>query len=68
MRKKASSTSPQSKFRFKKHDNIGVSDAEEDQNFLHSCFVDTGDWRPCAISITRAVLFLVGQAQARQLS
>jgi hypothetical protein len=31
------------KFRFKKHDSIGVSDAEQDQNFLHDCFVDTGD-------------------------
>ena len=43
MGKKASSSSSQNKFRFKKHDNIGVSDAEQDQNFLYSCFVDTGD-------------------------
>jgi hypothetical protein len=43
MGKKSSSTSSQSKFRFKKHDNIGVSDAEQDQAFLYNCFVDTGD-------------------------
>ena len=36
-------STPQGKFRFKKHDNIGVSDAEQDQNFLYDCFVDTGD-------------------------
>jgi hypothetical protein len=35
--------SPSAKFRFKKHDNIGVSDAEQDQNYLHDCFVDTGE-------------------------
>lgn len=36
-------TASQGKFRFRKHDNIGVSDAEQDQNFLYECFVDTGD-------------------------
>jgi hypothetical protein len=43
MSKKSSSKSSTIKFRFKKHDNIGVSDAEQDQNFLYDCFVDTGD-------------------------
>lgn len=31
------------KFRFLRQDKIGVPDAEEDQNFLTNCFVDTGD-------------------------
>lgn len=31
------------KFRFRKNDNIGVSDAEQDQNFLFNCFVNTGE-------------------------
>ncbi len=31
------------KFRFRKHDNIGVSDAEQDQRFLFDCFVNTGE-------------------------
>lgn len=43
MTKKSSSKASTNKFRFKKHDNIGVSDAEQDQNFLFDCFVDTGD-------------------------
>lgn len=33
----------QVKFRFKKHASIGASDAEADQKFLKSCFVDNGD-------------------------
>lgn len=37
-----SSKSPQ-KFRFQKTDNIGAPGAEEDAEFLSSCFVDTGD-------------------------
>ncbi|QBQ55834.1 hypothetical protein [Nitrosococcus wardiae] len=28
---------------FKRHINIGAADAEEDQKYLRSCFVDTGD-------------------------
>src|SRR3954469_59767 len=51
MKKKRSShttfTPPHSssggKFKFRRLDNIGVSDAKEDQNFLKNCFVDTGD-------------------------
>jgi len=31
------------RFRFRKNDSVGVPDAEEDQNFLRDCFVDTGD-------------------------
>lgn len=31
-----------SKFRFRRLDNIGSADAEEDRMFLESCFVDTG--------------------------
>lgn len=42
LQKKTSSKSS-NKFRFRKHDNIGVSDAEQDQSFLYDCFVDTGD-------------------------
>jgi hypothetical protein len=30
------------KFRFKKLDNIGAADAEEDKQFLESCFVEAG--------------------------
>ena len=33
-----------SEFVFRKHDNIGVSDAEDDKGFLLNCFVDTGDF------------------------
>jgi len=32
-----------STFRFRKTDQIGAAGAEEDAEFLHSCFVDTGD-------------------------
>jgi len=38
-----SQTRSQGKFRFRKHDNVGVSDAEQDRSFLYECFVDTGD-------------------------
>jgi hypothetical protein len=31
------------KFKFKKLDSIGSADAEEDENFLRDCFIDTGD-------------------------
>jgi hypothetical protein len=31
------------KFRFKRLDNIGAADAEEDKSFLEHCFVDIGD-------------------------
>ena len=31
------------KFKFRKHDRIGAAAAEDDQNFLEKCFVDTGD-------------------------
>ena len=31
------------KFRFRKLDNIGATDAEEDESFLQDCFVDIGD-------------------------
>lgn len=31
------------KFKFRKHENIGTEGAEEDQDFLFDCFVDTGD-------------------------
>jgi len=37
------SKTEKSKFVFKKHDNIGAADAEEDARFLESCFIDTGD-------------------------
>lgn len=30
-------------FRFRRHDTIGVADAEQDTEFLPACFVDTGD-------------------------
>jgi hypothetical protein len=40
---KAPKNTATSKFRFRKHDNIGVSDAEQDENFLYECFVDTGE-------------------------
>lgn len=32
-----------SNFRFRKHEMIGAEGAEEDQDFLFECFVDTGD-------------------------
>jgi polynucleotide 5'-kinase involved in rRNA processing len=31
-------------FRFRKHETIGTEGAEEDREFLSSCFVDTGDF------------------------
>ena len=31
------------KFRFRKHSSIGASAAEEDENYLKECFIDTGD-------------------------
>jgi len=34
--------SGQKDFKFKKHDNIGAADAEDDQ-YLMDCFIDTGD-------------------------
>lgn len=30
-------------FRFNKHDSVGANAAEDDENFLADCFVDTGD-------------------------
>ena len=30
-------------FRFRKHETLGAEGAEEDVDFLHDCFVDTGD-------------------------
>jgi hypothetical protein len=33
------------KFRFKKHANVGAPAAEDDEHFLKTCFVDTGDLR-----------------------
>jgi hypothetical protein len=33
------------KFRFKKHATIGAPAAEDDEHFLRTCFVDTGDLR-----------------------
>jgi len=30
-------------FVFRKHDNVGAAEAEEDSQFLDDCFVDTGD-------------------------
>lgn len=33
----------QESFRFKKFDNVGVADAEDDGDFLKDCFVDKGD-------------------------
>lgn len=35
--------STQNKFKFKKLDCVGAAAAEDDQKFLQSCFVDTGD-------------------------
>jgi hypothetical protein len=35
--------SANSKFRFKKLDCVGAAAAEDDQKFLQSCFIDTGD-------------------------
>ena len=32
-----------SKFKFRRHDRIGASDAQEDREILLKCFVDTGD-------------------------
>lgn len=32
-----------SEFKFRKHESIGSEGAEEDKEFLYSCFVDTGD-------------------------
>jgi len=32
-----------SEFRFRKHSNIGAAAAEDDEEFLKSCYVDTGD-------------------------
>ncbi|MHC4445396.1 MAG: P-loop ATPase, Sll1717 family [Planctomycetota bacterium] len=32
-----------SKFRFRKHDRIGATDAEQDTNYLYKCFIDNGD-------------------------
>ena len=34
---------PRNLFKFEKHEFIGTEGAEEDQEFLYSCFVDTGD-------------------------
>lgn len=34
---------PKSVFKFRKHESIGSEGAEEDQDFLYKCFVDTGD-------------------------
>jgi len=31
------------KYRFRRVDNIGAADAEEDKKFLENCFIDTGD-------------------------
>ncbi|MCG3110894.1 MAG: hypothetical protein MCM46_03615 [Candidatus Manganitrophus sp. SB1] len=35
--------SKQSRYRFRKIDNIGAADAQEDEQFLKTCFIDTGD-------------------------
>ena len=32
------------KFRFRKADRIGAASAEEDAEFLRTCFINTGDW------------------------
>ena len=32
-------------FRFRKHDIVGAADAEDDLDFLRSCFIDTGSLR-----------------------
>lgn len=40
-RNRTKSTS--SKFKFRRHDRIGASDAQEDKELLLKCFVDTGD-------------------------
>lgn len=32
-----------SKFVFRKHDNVGSAAAENDNQFLDECFIDTGD-------------------------
>ena len=31
------------RFRFRKHASIGAADAEDDQDYLSECFIDTGD-------------------------
>jgi hypothetical protein len=46
-KKRRKSTKPPSRpnidFRFRKHDSIGASAAEDDEAFLADCFVDTGE-------------------------
>ena len=39
----ASGKNAADKFRFRRHDNVGVADAENDYDFLVDCFVQTGD-------------------------
>jgi hypothetical protein len=34
---------PPEKFRFRKHSSVGAASAEDDSQFLSTCFVDTGD-------------------------
>lgn len=58
--KPRSKARPEGRFVFRRHDNIGVADAEQDQNFLRNCFVDTGDLailrdcnNPCRILVGR---------------
>jgi hypothetical protein len=36
-------TLTKNKFKFKKHATIGAEGAEEDEEYLYDCFVDTGD-------------------------
>ncbi|MGH0035661.1 MAG: P-loop ATPase, Sll1717 family [Myxococcota bacterium] len=47
-------------FRFRRHDNIGSAGAEEDAEFLHDCFVDTGDLDTLA-DTTSAPRIVVGR-------
>ncbi len=41
--KRKKSKSSNSIFKFRRHDRIGSSDAQEDREILRKCFVDTGD-------------------------
>lgn len=45
MAKSKAKTSPSNddRYRFRKNDTIGATDAEEDWNFLETCYIDTGD-------------------------
>lgn len=53
----------QPKFRFKKHTDIGASDAESDDKFLKQCFIDNGDVAEL-LDISSAKRIIVGRTGA----